>query len=401
MMVRWPKRALPGSILTPGASAGRDQSGLVAIDEAVTRTGVTVERVEFPGQAAGKRRTDPPAVCIETVRTATDALAERLSVPTGRIAIGGRSFGGRMCSLAAAEGLARGGAGPGQLSAAPAGPPRTPAHRALSRAATCPVSSSRADAMPSPAPEELERETAAIPGPVTRHFVDGDHSLRKSEAEVGRHRRRLDAPGSPAGRDRPGARRLRPRVRCGRSASRSRCAMRVSSVGVEPARPDSAPGSARPRRGRGRRHTSPALRRSGRCRRGSPACTIVASSTAGRVSGSTRPIGLIASADGTKMVMSPRSSREEVVGDHGARRAGRRHALRGQRGGELPERALEPRAQFVEAHRLADGGGLQCRFAAVLHGQSPATGPAATRVARPPPPGSGAVPAPAGPGDRR
>jgi uncharacterized protein len=34
------------------------------------------------------------------------------------------------------------------------------------------------------APDELERETAAIPGAVTRVLVDGDHSLRKSEAEV-------------------------------------------------------------------------------------------------------------------------------------------------------------------------------------------------------------------------
>ena len=34
------------------------------------------------------------------------------------------------------------------------------------------------------APEELERETAAIPGAVTRVFVEGDHSLRKSEPEV-------------------------------------------------------------------------------------------------------------------------------------------------------------------------------------------------------------------------
>ncbi len=38
-----------------------------------------------------------------------------------------------------------------------------------------------------------------------------------------------------------------------------------------------------------------------------PACTIVASSTAGSVSASTRPTGLIVPATGTKMVMSPRS----------------------------------------------------------------------------------------------
>jgi predicted alpha/beta-hydrolase family hydrolase len=65
-----------GLVLTPGASAGRDQSGLVVVDQKVTQRGIVVERVEFPGQAAGKRRTDPPAVCIATVRTATADLAE-------------------------------------------------------------------------------------------------------------------------------------------------------------------------------------------------------------------------------------------------------------------------------------------------------------------------------------
>ena len=96
---------MAGLVLTPGASAGRDHSALVAIDRAVTPRGITVERVEFPGRAAGRRRPDPPAVCIQTVRSATSALARRLSVPTSRVAIGGRSFGGRMCSMAAAEGL--------------------------------------------------------------------------------------------------------------------------------------------------------------------------------------------------------------------------------------------------------------------------------------------------------
>jgi uncharacterized protein len=170
-----------GLVLTPGASAGRDQSGLVAIDEAVIRTGVAVERVEFPGQAAGKRRTDPPAVCIETVRTATAALAQRLSVSTGRIAIGGRSFGGRMCSLAAAEGLHVAAL---VLVSYPLHPPGRPERLRTEHFGAldlpCLFVSGRRDAFATP--EELERETAAIPGPVTLHLVDGDHSLRKSEA---------------------------------------------------------------------------------------------------------------------------------------------------------------------------------------------------------------------------
>ncbi len=170
-------------MLTPGASAGRQQSGLVAIDAAVTAVGVVVERVEFPGQAAGKRRTDPPAVCIETVRDATATLAGRLGVPTGRIAIGGRSFGGRMCSMAAAEGLEVAAL---VLVSYPLHPPGRPdrlrtEHFPALRV-PCLFVSGRRDAFATP--EELERETAAIPGPVTRVLVGGDHSLRKSEAEV-------------------------------------------------------------------------------------------------------------------------------------------------------------------------------------------------------------------------
>jgi predicted alpha/beta-hydrolase family hydrolase len=174
---------IAGLVLTPGASAGRGQSGLVAIDTAVTAVGVVVERVEFPGQAAGKRRTDPPAVCIEVVRHAAAALAERLGVPTGRIAIGGRSFGGRMCSMAAAEGLEVAAL---VLVSYPLHPPGRPERLRTEHFSAlrlpCLFVSGRRDAFAKP--EELERETAAIPGPVTRVIVDGDHSLRKSEADV-------------------------------------------------------------------------------------------------------------------------------------------------------------------------------------------------------------------------
>jgi hypothetical protein len=172
-----------GLVITPGASAGRDHSGLMAIESAVTPLGVAVERVEFPGQAAGKRRTDPPAVCIETVRGAVSALAERLDVPPQRIAVGGRSFGGRMCSMAVADGLVVAAL---VLVSYPLHPPGKPDRLRTEHfpvlQVPCLFVSGRRDAFASP--EELERETAAIPGEVTLTFVDGDHSLRRSEQEA-------------------------------------------------------------------------------------------------------------------------------------------------------------------------------------------------------------------------
>jgi uncharacterized protein len=178
-----PPQGLAGLVLTPGASAGRDHSGLVAIDHAVSARGIAVERVEFPGQVAGKRRTDPPAVCIATVRDAVSALADRLAVPPTRIAVGGRSFGGRMCSLAVAEGL------PAKalvLVSYPLHPPGRPDRLRTEHFpdlhVPCLFVSGRRDAFATS--DELERETAAVAGPVTLEFVDGDHSLRKSAEEA-------------------------------------------------------------------------------------------------------------------------------------------------------------------------------------------------------------------------
>jgi uncharacterized protein len=172
-----------GLVLTPGAGARRDQSGLVAIDQKVAQRGIVVERIEFPAQTAGKRRPDTPAVCIETIRTATATLAQRLNVPTGLVAIGGRSMGGRMCSMAVAEGLEVAAL---VLVSYPLHPPGRPdrlrtAHFPDLRL-PCLFVSGRRD--PFGSPEELEQETAAIPGPVSLNFVDGDHSLRKVEPEV-------------------------------------------------------------------------------------------------------------------------------------------------------------------------------------------------------------------------
>ncbi len=178
-----PGKPPAGLVVTPGASAGRGQSGLVAIDEALAAKGIVVERVEFPSQAAGKRRTDSSAVCIATVRQAAGALASRLGVSVGRIAVGGRSFGGRMSSMAVAEGL---GARALVLVSYPLHPPGKPDQLRTSHfpdlEVPCLFVSGRRDAFATPA--ELERETAAIPGAVTVAFVDGDHGLRKAEGEA-------------------------------------------------------------------------------------------------------------------------------------------------------------------------------------------------------------------------
>ena len=177
-------RGVAGLVLAPGASAGRDQPALVAIDDAVSVSGIRVERIDFPYRLAGRRAPDKPAVLIATVVHAAESLATAHRVAPRRIALGGRSMGGRMCSMAVADGLT---AAALVLVSYPLHPPgkpdrlRTEHFPALD--VPCLFVSGTRDAFGSP--HELETASAAIPGAVTHVWIDGgDHGLRGKDVLV-------------------------------------------------------------------------------------------------------------------------------------------------------------------------------------------------------------------------
>jgi predicted alpha/beta-hydrolase family hydrolase len=177
-------RAVAGLVLTPGASAGRDQPALVAIDDALAPDGVVVERIDFTYRLAGRRAPDKAPVLIGTVVAAAHALAEDIGVPLARIALGGRSMGGRMCSMAVADGLE---AAALVLVSYPLHPPGKPekvrTEHLPSIAVPCLFVSGTRDAFGTPA--ELEAATRAIAGPLTHAWIEGgDHGLRGKDAEV-------------------------------------------------------------------------------------------------------------------------------------------------------------------------------------------------------------------------
>jgi len=185
-----PKRALvidlAGLVLTPGASAGRDQPALVAIDEAISDLGVEVSRVDFPYRLAGRRAPDRPEVLMATICAAQQDLAGTLSVAPRRVGLGGRSMGGRMCSMTVADGQP---AAALVLVSYPLHPPGKPdrlrtEHFAGIDVPTLFVSGTR-DAFATP--DELQQAATAIPGPVTHVWIEGgDHGLRRRDAEVAR-----------------------------------------------------------------------------------------------------------------------------------------------------------------------------------------------------------------------
>ena len=166
-------------LLAPGAGAGRDQPGLVAIDRAVTALGLVVERFDFPYRLAGRRAPDRLPVLSAALAEAARGLAARARTDASRVALGGRSMGGRVASVAVADGLV---AGALVLVSYPLHPPGRPEklrveHFSRIEVPCLFVSGSR-DAFATPA--ELEKETAAIPGEVTLVILDGgDHGLTR------------------------------------------------------------------------------------------------------------------------------------------------------------------------------------------------------------------------------
>ncbi|HLN16231.1 MAG TPA: alpha/beta family hydrolase [Acidimicrobiales bacterium] len=181
---RGPRSTPAGLVLTPGAGADRNQSALVAIDAALDEVGVAVRRIDFPYRIAGRRSPDRPPVLIAAVAEAADSLATELGVAPKRVALGGRSMGGRMCSMAVADGLQ---AAALVLVSYPLHPPGRPDQLRVEHFARldvpCLFVSGTKDTFATP--EELQREVRVIPGPVTTVFLDGgDHGLRKKDDEV-------------------------------------------------------------------------------------------------------------------------------------------------------------------------------------------------------------------------
>jgi predicted alpha/beta-hydrolase family hydrolase len=169
-------------LLAPGAGASRDHSALVAIETALRP--VVTRRMDFPYRKAGRKSPDRPEVLVAAVREEAAALADQTGLAPERLVLGGRSLGGRMCSIAVAEGLPAGGLA---LVSYPLHPPgrresmRTDHFGRLH--VPCLFVSGTRDAFATV--EELESATTLIPAPVTTVWLEGgDHGLRRRDDEV-------------------------------------------------------------------------------------------------------------------------------------------------------------------------------------------------------------------------
>ena len=168
------KRSRPaGLVITPGASADRDHATLVAIEQGIPE--LPVLRLTLPTTSV------PNAV--KKIVAAGTTFAEELGVNSKKLAYGGRSFGGRSCSVAIAEGLP---AAALVLLSYPLHPPGKPEKLRVDHFGEIAVPTLLVSGEKDPfgKPDEFAAHLPAIAGPTTMEWVAGNHSPKGNDEIV-------------------------------------------------------------------------------------------------------------------------------------------------------------------------------------------------------------------------
>jgi len=179
--------AKPTVLLYPGAGSGREHPSLVEIGQRLGRSAHT-ERVDFPYRREGRRAPDRAPKLMASVR---GDLA-RFSRRRGPVVMGGRSMGGRMTSMVAAD--VDGGGPVARLAGLvlvcyPLHPPKKPEKLRVEHLVNidvpCLFISGTKDPFGTPDELELECWTATIPAPVEHVWVEGKrHDLKGADEQI-------------------------------------------------------------------------------------------------------------------------------------------------------------------------------------------------------------------------
>ncbi len=172
-------------LLFPGAGTDASHPSLVAMESALAPTPCV--RADFPYRKLGRRAPDRPPVLMAAVRSELDAV---LAAHGGPVVMGGRSMGGRMCSMVA--GAADGSPPPADVAGLvlicyPLHPPGKPDRLRVEHlpAITVPCLFVSGTKDPFGTPAELEHWTATIPGDVHHVWIEGaGHDLKRADATI-------------------------------------------------------------------------------------------------------------------------------------------------------------------------------------------------------------------------
>lgn len=86
-------------LLAHGAGSDKDAQALKAVASGLADARVPSLRFDYPYRVAKKRSPDRAPVLDRATRDAAAELAKRSGLPAERLVLGGRSMGGRYCSL--------------------------------------------------------------------------------------------------------------------------------------------------------------------------------------------------------------------------------------------------------------------------------------------------------------
>ena len=176
---------IAGVVLFPGSGSSSTHSSLLAMEHALSP--LPVSRVDFPYRKAGKSFPDKAPVLVQCVKDEVRAFAASLGVATSSLVIGGRSMGGRMCSMAVADNNDPLEVAALVLVSYPLHPPKKPnnlriEHLPNIRVRTLCVSGTKDDFG---TPDELTTSFAVVPADVTWNWIENArHELARKDEVV-------------------------------------------------------------------------------------------------------------------------------------------------------------------------------------------------------------------------
>ena len=182
-----PADAFATLVVAPGAGSSFDHPFLVGLSEALNAAGVATLRFNFPYREAGRRLPDRAPRAINTWQAAMDAAAARS--PGQPVWAGGKSFGGRMASMAVAAGMPAAGLVFLGYPLHPPGKPDKPRDEHL-YGIDLPMLFVQGTRDPFAAPDELTPVVERIGTGTLRWIDEGNHSFevrgaKRPPAEVG------------------------------------------------------------------------------------------------------------------------------------------------------------------------------------------------------------------------
>jgi len=172
-------------VLWPGAGSAADHPTLVAVEQALAAgpEPLPVFRADFPYRREGRCAPDRAPKLLASIHEEVERVCGELGVGPERLVLGGRSMGGRMCSMAVADGLAAAGV---VLIAYPLHPPGRPERLRTEHLGALAVPSLWlcGDRDPFGTPGELAEAQRLVAGPVTSVTLPGRHDLKGCDDRI-------------------------------------------------------------------------------------------------------------------------------------------------------------------------------------------------------------------------